>query len=128
MKRIIKLFFAAIFVFIIVNFFLSNTGPGNNNLSTAISFRFNLPPFLSFQSMDFAVGYLLVLSFILGMVFAAIIGGLNAFSSNKVLKEQKRKISMSEEEIATLREELRTERKKHQSSSNQANENDLPIG
>lgn len=108
--RFLKVLFAAILIFVVVNFFLSNTSPEAQSLAVPISFKFSLPPFYTFESIDFSVGYLLILSFIIGMIFAALIGAINAFSRSKQLKMKKKTIHELEKEIDELRDLLAKER------------------
>lgn len=108
--RFIKVLLAAIIIFAIVNFFLSNSSPEAQSLAEKISFKFNLPPFFTLESIDFSVGYLLIIAFTLGMIFTALIGGVNAFSKSKVLKMKNRTILELEKEIDELRELVARER------------------
>jgi len=102
--RFIKVILAAIIIFIIVSFFLSNLGPEANSLAAKISFKLKLPLLTEFESIDFTVGYLLLISFIAGMFLAALIGALNAFSRSRELKMKKKTIYELEREIDELRE------------------------
>lgn len=108
--RFLKVLFAAIIIFVIVNFFLSNTSPEAQSLAVPISFKFSLPPLYSFESIDFTVGYLLIIAFVIGMIFAALIGAINAFSRSKELKMKKKTIHELEQEIDELRDLLAKER------------------
>jgi hypothetical protein len=108
--RILKILFAALLIFAIVNFFLSNSVPEANSLAAQISFKFNIPPFLELESIDFSVGYLLLIAFTLGMLFATLIGALHAFSKGKELKMKKKTIIELEKEIDELRDLLARER------------------
>ncbi len=110
MWRFIKVLLAAIIIFIVVNFFLSNSSPEANSLAANISFKFVLPPFLSLESIDFTVGYLLIIAFTLGMIFAALIGALNTFARSKELKMKKKTIKELEKELDEVRELLAKER------------------
>ncbi len=102
--RFIKVLLAALLIFLIVNFFLSNSSPEANSLAVPISFKFSLPPFLNLESIDFTVGYLLIIAFTLGMLFAALIGAINAFSQSRQLKMKKKTILELEKEIDELRD------------------------
>jgi hypothetical protein len=104
--RLVKVLLSAIIIFAVVNFFLSNSSPEANSLAAKISFKFSLPPFLNLESIAFSVGYLLLISFTLGMLFAALIGALNAFSRSRELKMKKKVIHELEKEIDELREAM----------------------
>lgn len=108
--RFIKVILAAFILFVVVMFFLNNSSSQGQNLATTINFQLNLPPFLYLESIDFAVGYLLVISFTLGMIFAAMIGGINAFSRSREIKMKNKTIRELEKEIDDLRESLLRER------------------
>ena len=108
--RFIKVLLAALIIFIIVNFFISNSSPEAQSLAQQVSFKFNLPPFLNLESIDFTVGYLLILSFTLGMILTALIGGVNAFTRSRELKMKKKTILELEKEIDELREEMARDR------------------
>ncbi len=108
--RFLKVIFAAIIIFVIVNFFISNSSPEAQSLAVKISFKFSLPPFFSVESIDFTVGYLLIIAFALGMIFAALIGAVNAFSRSRELKMKNRTIRELEKEIDELRDALAREK------------------
>ena len=108
--RFIKILFAAIIIFAIVNFFLSNSSEQANSLAAPVSFKFNLPPFLQLESIDFSVGYLLLFSFCLGMIFAALIGAFSVSSRNREIKMNKRTIFELEKELDELRDLMARER------------------
>lgn len=108
--RFIKVLLAALIVFVIVNFFLSNSSNEANSLAAQISFKFSLPPLLELESMDFSVGYLLIIAFTLGMVFAALIGAVNAFSRSRELRNKKKTIQELEKEIDELRDMMAREK------------------
>ena len=104
--RFIKVLLAAIIIFIIVNFFLNNSANDSQSLATLVSFKFNIPPYLFLESIDFKVGYLLLIAFILGMLFAALIGAINAFSRSREIKMKNKTIRELEKEIDGLRDTL----------------------
>jgi uncharacterized membrane protein YciS (DUF1049 family) len=108
--RFVKVILAAIIIFIVVNFFISNSSTEAQSLATLISFKFNIPPFLHLESIDFPVGYLLIISFTLGMLFAAIIGAINAFSRSREMKMKNKTIRELEKEIDELRDSVARER------------------
>jgi hypothetical protein len=108
--RFIKVLLAALIVFVIVNFFLSNSSTEANSLAAQVSFKFSLPPLVQLESIDFSVGYLLILSFTLGMIFAALIGAVNAFSRSRELRNKKKTIQELEKEIDELRDLMAREK------------------
>ncbi len=75
-----------------------------------MSFKFNMPPFLYLESIDFPVGYLLIISFTLGMLFAALIGAVNAFTRSREVKMKNKTIRELEKEIDELRDSLAREK------------------
>ncbi len=108
--RFIKVLIAALIIFAVVNFFISNSASESNSLATQVSFKFNVPPFIYLESIDFSVGFLLIMSFTLGMVFAALIGALNAFTRSREVKMKNKTIRELEKEIDELRDSLVRER------------------
>ena len=66
--RFVKVILAALIIFIIANFFITNSTTQSQSLATLVSFKFNMPPFLYLESIDFPVGYLLIIAFTLGGV------------------------------------------------------------
>ncbi|HCU24922.1 MAG TPA: hypothetical protein DF383_07885 [Deltaproteobacteria bacterium] len=108
--RFVKVILAALIIFIIANFFITNSAEQANSLATLISFKFNMPPFLYLQSIAFPVGYLLIISFILGMLLAALIGALNAFTRSREVKMKNKTIRELEREIDELRDALAREK------------------
>ena len=108
--RFLKVIIAALILFVVVMFFLNNSSNEGQNLATTISFKLNIPPFIYLESIDFAVGYLIVISFTLGMIFAAVIGGVNAFSRSREIKMKNKTIRELEKEIDDLRDSLLRER------------------
>ncbi len=108
--RFLKVLLAALIIFIIVNFFINNSATDAQSLATQVSFKFNIPPILYLESIDFSVGYLLVIAFTLGMIFAALIGAINAFSRSREVKMKNKTIRELEKEIDELRDSLVRER------------------
>ncbi len=108
--RFVKVLLAALIVFVVVNFFLTNSAIDSQSLATQINFKFNMPPFIYLQSMNFSVGYLLIFSFVLGMIFAALIGAINAFSRSREIKLKNKTIRELQKENDELRESLIRER------------------
>jgi uncharacterized membrane protein YciS (DUF1049 family) len=108
--RFVKVLLAALIVFVVVNFFLSNSSTEANSLAAQVSFKFSLPPLIELGSMDFSVGYLLIIAFTLGMVFAALIGAVNAFSRSRELRNKKKTIQELEKEIDELRDLMAREK------------------
>ncbi len=127
MWRFIKVFLAAIVIFIIVNFFLSNSSPGANSLASLVSFKFNLPPFGSYESIDFPIGYLLILSFTIGMLFSLVIGGITTWNKSKEIKTQNKLLRELEHEIEELRDSLRKKNREREAyASLGSSQNQLP--
>ncbi len=108
--RFVKVILAALILFIVANFFITNSTEQAASLATKISFKFSMPPFLYLESIDFPVGYLLIIAFTLGMVFAALIGAVNAFTRNREVKMKNKTIRELEREIDELRDSLAREK------------------
>lgn len=99
--RFIKVLFGAVIIFIIGNFLISNLD--NKTLGYPLHFQFNIPPFWAFESVGFPVGFLILLSFCLGMIFAAFIGAVSVFYRSREIKSKNRTIRELEREIEELR-------------------------
>ena len=99
--RLLKVLFLAIILFVVLNFLLSNLD--SQTLGYKIQFNFNLPPFRYFQSSEIPVGSLLLVSFCLGMVFAAFSGAVSLFYRSREIKAKNRTIRELEKEIEEMR-------------------------
>ncbi len=99
--RILKIILAAFLIFIVFNFLLTNFGP--EALGYKIKFQFHIPPFLYLESTALPVGILVLISFCLGMIFAAFMGAVSLFYRSKEIKAKNRTIRELEKEIEELR-------------------------
>ncbi|MFO1519239.1 MAG: LapA family protein [bacterium] len=99
--RFFKVIIAALIIFIVFNFLLTNLD--SQTLGYKIHFQFNVPPFLYLESATFPVGILILIAFCLGMVFAAFIGAVSIFYRSRELKAKNRTIRELEREIEELR-------------------------
>lgn len=105
--RFLKILLAATMLFILINFFLSNLDPQTGgSLAQEISFRFNLPPYWELRSVPFPVGYLLLASFVLGMLLAAMMGALSASGYRKKQKLKDKEVKELKREIIELKNRL----------------------
>jgi len=104
--RFIKVLLATAILSVIVIFFLQNSTTDSHSLATKVSFRLSVPPLFSLESIDFSVGYLLVIAFSMGMIFAALIGAINAFTRSREIKMKNKTIRELEKEIDSLRDTL----------------------
>ncbi len=109
MWRFLKVFFAALVIFIIVNFLLTNLDA--QTLGYKVFFKFSIPPVLYLESMAFPVGILILIAFCLGMIFAAFMGAISIFHRSKELKAKNRSIRELEREIEEMRALYATQRK-----------------
>lgn len=99
--RFIKVLVGAIIIFIIGNFLISNLD--NKTLGYPLHFQFVIPPFWAYESVGFPVGFLILATFCLGMIFAAFIGAVSIFHRSRELKSKNRTIRELEKEIEELR-------------------------
>jgi lipopolysaccharide assembly LapA-like protein len=99
--RFTKVVLAALIIFVVFNFLLTNLGP--QALGYRINFQFNVPPILYLESASFPVGILLLIAFCLGMIFAAFMGAISVFHRSRELKAKNRTIHELEKEIEELR-------------------------
>jgi len=99
--RFFKVLIAAFLIFIVFNFLLTNLD--TQTLGYRVHFKFNIPPFLYLESVEFPVGILILIAFCLGMVFAAFIGAVSVFHRSRELKAKNRTIRELEREIEELR-------------------------
>lgn len=61
------------------------------------------------ESIDFSVGYLLILAFCIGMLISAFMGSVNVFYRSKDIKSKARVIRELEAELRDLRSHLHKE-------------------
>ncbi len=99
--RFIKVLFAAVIIFVIGNFLISNLD--NTTLGYPLHFQFKIPPFWIFESVGFPVGFLILAAFCLGMIFAAFIGAVSVFYRSREIKSKNRTIRELEREIEEMR-------------------------
>ncbi len=99
--RFVKVLLGAVIIFIIGNFLISNLD--NTTLGYPLHFQFKIPPFWAFESVGFPVGFLILLAFCLGMIFAAFIGAVSVFYRSREIKSKNRTIRELEREIEELR-------------------------
>lgn len=109
--RFIKVLLGAVIIFVIGNFLISNLD--NTTLGYPLHFQFKIPPFWTFESVGFPVGFLILLAFCLGMIFAAFIGAVSVFYRSREIKAKNRTIRELEREIEELRAIYASQRREH---------------
>jgi|GEM_PF-996364 len=122
--RILKVVFAALIIFVVFNFLLTNLGP--QSLGYKITFEFNLPPLLYLESVSFPVGMLILIAFCLGMIFAAFLGAISVFYRSRELKAKNRTIRELEREIEELRAIYSAQRREMLEAAGVATAKEMP--
>lgn len=98
MKRIVHAILLSLFIFICVNFIYSNMTP--ETLDYPMVFRFRLPWLLTLISKPIPLGFILILSFSLGIVFLSCLQALPELFRYKDHKAQEKRIKELEAEVA----------------------------
>lgn len=83
MFHFLKYFLLALFFFVVLNLFRSN-------LDAFVSIKFQVPLILDWSSTPIALNYLLVSSFCVGILFAALLGAFRLRDIHRRKKELKR--------------------------------------
>lgn len=101
MKKVLYSAFLALITFTLLNFIYSNVrGEAFNH---PLSFRFDLPFLLSLVSRPVPLGYILILSFCLGMVFLPLLQAIPAIFRSAQIKARDRRIKELERELELVR-------------------------
>ncbi len=101
MKKILYASLMALVLFAVFNFFYSNMG--GEAFNHPLSFSFNVPYIFNLRSFPIPVGFLLISSFCLGMVFLPLLQLIPALFRSLQIRERDKKIRELEKELEEFR-------------------------
>lgn len=104
MKRLIFSVLMALLVFFILNFVYCNLD--DQTFSYPLVFKFSIPLILpdGFQTMPLPLGFILLVTFCVGMVFVALLETLPSIYKTLELRSRNKKIRELERELKVARE------------------------
>lgn len=104
MKRLIFSIFMALLIFGLLNFVYCNLD--DTAFSYPIVFKFRIPILLSdgFKTIPLPLGFVLLATFCLGMVFVALLEALPSFYKTLELRSKNKKIRQLERELNVARQ------------------------
>ena len=97
MRKIIYALFLAVFIFIILNFLYCNLN--DEVFNYPMSFRFTIPPLFTLKSLPMPLGFVLITSFCLGILFLALLQAIPALFKTIALRSRDRRIRELEKEL-----------------------------
>lgn len=103
MRKILSALILSVFIFIILNFLYWNLN--DEVFNYPMSFRFNIPYLFSIKSVPVPLGFVVITSFCLGIVFLALLQAIPALFKTIALRSRDRKIRELEKELETVRKE-----------------------
>jgi hypothetical protein len=101
MKKLVKACILALFLFIILNFIYCNLNEEAFNYE--LSFIFTIPYIFSMKSYPMPLGFVIILSFSLGIIFFAALQALPSFFRTGAVKVRDKKIKVLEKELEAVR-------------------------
>ena len=101
MKKIAKASFLALMIFAALNLIYSNLD--SETLNYPLTFKFAIPGLFVLRSTPLPSGFVLIVSFSLGMIALAVIQGLPSLLKAIIHREQKKRIKALERELAELK-------------------------
>ena len=101
MKKILYASLMALILFTLFNFFYSNMG--GEAFNYPLSFNFNVPYLLNLRTFPIPVGFLLISSFCLGMVFLPLLQLIPVLFRTLQIRERDKKIRELEKELEGYR-------------------------
>lgn len=98
--RFIKGLLLTFVIFVFLDFFYFNLD--NGTLGYPVQFEFNVPPFVYLKSLPIALGFLVIISFCLGMVFAIILGFVQSVIHHSELRASHKEVKRLEKRLREL--------------------------
>lgn len=102
MKKILNAIFLALVLFIILNFLYSNMTA--ESLGYPMVFRFKIPGLFTLRSVEMPLGFVLIVSFSLGLLFLAFLQAIPAMFRDRDSKRQQKRIKELEKEVHLMAE------------------------
>lgn len=101
MKRIVSALIVAALVFAALNFIYSNLS--TEAFSYPLTFKFKVPPLWAFDIGPFPLGFIIILSFCLGILFTALAQAVPAIIVKLAVRKREHRIRELEEELERVR-------------------------
>lgn len=101
MRKILFALFLSFFLFVILNFLYFNLNEEVFNYP--MSFRFEIPYLVNIKSVPVPLGFILISSFCLGIVFLALLQAVPALFKTIALRSRDRRIKELERELDETR-------------------------
>ncbi len=108
MRKIFSAFFLSLFIFGILNFLYCNLNEQSFNYP--MSFRFTIPYVLDFHSPVIPLGFVVISSFCLGILFLAVLQALPFLVRTIAIRSRDRRIKELEKELQQTKEEKNGDR------------------
>lgn len=97
MKKIFFALFLSVFIFVILNFLYCNLN--DEVFNYPMSFRFVIPYLLTVKSVPVPLGFVVIASFCLGIIFLALLQAIPALFKTITLRSRDRRIRELEKEL-----------------------------
>lgn len=101
MKRLIFAIIMAVLFFVLLNFVYCNLDEAT--FGYTIIFKFKIPYIISLQSVPIPMGFILLMSFCIGMVSIAILEALPSLFKTLEIRAKNKKIRQLERELSLVR-------------------------
>lgn len=102
MKRLVFALIMALLFFIMLNFVYCNLDAAT--FAYDVTFKFNIPYIVSLQSVPVPMGFVLLITFCLGMVAIAFLEALPSLFKTLELRSKNKKIRQLERELTLVRQ------------------------
>lgn len=102
MKKLIFAVIMALLFFVLLNFIYCNLD--GEVFGYPVSFKFSIPYVMAFKSVPLPLGFILLISFCLGMVAIALLEALPSFFKTLEIRSKKKKIRQLERELVVVRQ------------------------
>lgn len=101
MRKILSALFLSVFIFAILNFLYWNLN--DEVFNYPMSFRFTVPHLFSIKSVPVPLGFVVITSFCLGILFLALLQAIPALFKTIALRSRDRRIKELEREIEEMK-------------------------
>lgn len=101
MRKILFALFLAIFIFIILNFLYWNLN--DEVFNYPMTFRFEIPHIVTLKSVPVPLGFVVITSFCLGILFLSLLQAIPALFKTIALRSRDRRIKELEKELEETR-------------------------
>lgn len=102
MRKILFALLLAVFIFIILNFLYCNLN--DQVFNYPMSFQFIIPYLLTIKSVPVPLGFVLITSFCLGILFLALLQAIPVLMKTIALRSRDRRIRELEKELEEVRQ------------------------